>query len=72
MVMEPATLTLIFGILIGFWLGTGIAPALLVWIKNPEESSSWKIWASSYSLIEGPIGLVNIKHLLNKVDGNSA
>jgi len=63
--MEPATLTLIFGILIGLWFGTGIAPALLVWIKNPEESSAWKMYASFYSLIQGPIGLATMKHWLD-------
>lgn len=63
--IEPATVTFIFGILIGIWLGTGIAPALLVWIKNPEENVVWKTWATFYSLVQGPIGFATMKHWLD-------
>jgi len=27
----------------GFWFGCGLAPALLIWIRNPSEPAVWKI-----------------------------
>ncbi|WP_347364396.1 hypothetical protein [Vibrio vulnificus] len=48
----------------GFWLGCGAAPAILVWLKNPKESTLWKVWASVYSLALGPIGFATMKHWL--------
>ncbi|PML59226.1 hypothetical protein BCT81_07425 [Vibrio sp. 10N.261.52.A1] len=42
------------------WMRT--APAILVWIKNPHETTSWKIWAVMYSFALGPIGFLSIKN----------
>lgn len=53
-----------FCVAFGFWLGCGTAPAILVWLKNPNESNLWKVWGSAYSLALGPIGLATMKHWL--------
>ncbi|CAK2046739.1 hypothetical protein AB4510_18005 [Vibrio sp. 10N.222.54.B12] len=60
--MQELWLLVIFYITFGFWVGCGTAPAILVWIKNPHESTSWKLWAVTFSLAEGPIGLLSIKN----------
>lgn len=64
-IAEPATVSFILGILIGIWVGVGIVPMLLVWIKNPKESPTWKTCHSICCLLQGPIGLATMKHWLD-------
>lgn len=49
-------------ILIGFWFGCGIAPVLILWIKNPTEIFLWKALHTIAFLLKGPISYTNIKY----------
>lgn len=48
----------------GFWFGCGVAPALLIWIRNPSENTLWKIIHSLDVFIRGPINYICFKHWL--------
>lgn len=48
----------------GFWLGLGVAPALLIWIRNPSESALWKSFHSLDVFIRGPINYLDMKNWL--------
>lgn len=63
--MEQLTAVFAFGIAIGVWFGTGLAPCMLVWIKNPEEPIYWKVFHSVSCLAQGPLGFATMEHWLD-------